>query len=124
MKRIFVLLSALLLTACSDTFDIQLEPEVTAFIGDSNGQQIKLTKSNPEYVMLNEWLREHRADWMLTSGRYNGGVFIQSGKYGIQVTNTTVVIYSTEGTDPQAIYIQNIKKSELGEIKQLGQING
>lgn len=124
MKRIFVLLSALLLAGCSSTFDIQLKPKVTAFVGDSNGQQIELTQSSPEYLVLNEWLQENRTEWMVTSGRFSGGVYIQSGDDGIQVTDTKVVIYSTQGTDPQAIYIQNIKKSELSIIKKLGQSDG
>jgi len=124
MSRIFVLLSVLLLAGCGNTFDIQLAPEVTAYVGDSNGQQIQLTKDNEAYVILDQWLRENRSNWYTTSGRYTGGVYIQSGDYGIQVTNSTVVIYSTQGPDPRAIYIQNIKKSELSSIKNIGQANG
>jgi hypothetical protein len=121
MNRILVLLAALLLAGCSDTFDIELEPEVTVFVGNSNGLQIRLTNSDQEYLALAQWLRENRSSWMLTSGRYSGGVYIQTGEHGIQVTESTVVIYSTQGSDPQAIYIQNIKKSELGSIKSIGQ---
>lgn len=121
MRRIFVLLSAFWLVGCSNTVDLQLEPEVTLFVGDSNGQQIQLTKESEAYVILDEWLRENRSNWYTTSGRYQGGVYIQSGDHGIQVTNSTVVIYSTQGADPQAIYIQNIKKSELSSVKSLGQ---
>ena len=117
------MLLVLLLAGCGNTFDIQLEPEVTLFVGDSNGQQIQLTQDGEAYAILNNWLRENRGNWYSTSGRYQGGVYIQSGDYGIQVTNTTVVIYATQGADPQAIYIQNIKKSELSSIKNIGEAN-
>ena len=120
MRKLFVLLLALLLAGCGNTFDLKLAPKVTLFVGDSNGPQIQLTKDNKEYVILDEWLRENRSNWYTTSGRYQGGVYIQSGDYGIQVTNSTVVIYSAQRGDPRAIYIQNIKKSELSSIKNIG----
>ena len=120
MRKISVLLSALLLAGCGNTFDLTLAPQVTLFMGDSHGPQIQLTQKNEEYRVLEEWLRENRSNWYTTSGRYQGGVYIQSGDYGIQVTNTTVVIYSAQRGEPRAIYIQNIKKSELSSIKNIG----
>lgn len=124
MRKVFVLLSVLLLVGCGNTFDLKLAPKLTLFVGDSNGPQIQLTKDNEEYVILDEWLRENNSNWYATSGRYQGGVYIQSGDYGIQVTNTTVVIYASQGGDPEAIYIQNIKKSELSSIKNIGKQDG
>ena len=121
VHRIFILLSVMLLISCTETLEIQLPPEVTVFISNGNQQGIHLTATDKEYVVLNEWLREHSSDWHFTSGRYPGGVYIKTGQYGIQVTQTHVILYSTTSPEPKAVYIQKISKSELAEIKNMGQ---
>ncbi|MCW9023214.1 MAG: hypothetical protein OQK73_00900 [Gammaproteobacteria bacterium] len=120
MSRIFIILSALVLVSCSQSLDIQLEPEVTVYLSHHSAQGIPLTAKDKAYTVLNEWLREHSSDWYSTSGRYPGGVYISSGNYGIQITKTNVVIYSTTTSEPKARYIQQISKGELTEIKNFG----
>ena len=116
MNRIVILLLVVVLVSCSQSLDVQLEPEVILFINNDAEQPIRLTQKDEAYVALNEWLHENRSDWYATSGRYPGGVYVKSGNDGIQVTKKHVVIYSTSGHEPKAIYIQNIKKGELSKI--------
>jgi len=120
MSKIFIILSALMLVSCSESLDIQLESEVNVYLSNDSGRKIRLTPQDKEYANLNEWLREHRSGWHPTSGRYPGGVYIKSGMYGIQITETHVVLYSTNHPEPRSIYIQNISKGELSGIKYIG----
>ncbi|MEA1888163.1 MAG: hypothetical protein U9N50_00085 [Pseudomonadota bacterium] len=120
MSRIFIILSVLILVSCSQSLDIQLDPEVSVFLSNDSEQRIRLTPKDKEYAVLNEWLREHRSGWYVTSGRYPGGVYIKSGSYGIQITDTHVVLYSTIIPEPKAIYIQKIGKGELSGIRNIG----
>jgi len=120
MSRIFIILSVLVLVSCSESLDIQLEPEVTVFISNDSEQRIRLTPKDKEYAVLNEWLREHRSGWYPTSGRYPGGVYIMSGNYGIQITEKHVVLYSTTHPEPRSIFIQKVGKGKLSEIRNVG----
>ena len=120
MNRIIVLLLVMVLVSCSQSFDIQLEPEVSLFLNNDTEQRIRLTHKDEVYVSLNEWLHENRSGWHITSGRYPGGVYVKSGNHGIQITKTHVVIYSTASNEPKAIYIQGIEKGELSGIRSFG----
>jgi len=120
MSRIIILLLAMVLVSCSKSLDIPLEPEVHMFLSNDTKQRIRLTQKDEVYTVLNEWLHQNRANWYVTSGRYPGGVYIKSGKYGIQVTETRVVIYSTKNNETKAIYIQDIEKGELSRITNFG----
>ena len=120
MRRIFIILSVLVLVGCSESLDIQLEPEVNVFLSNDSEKKIRLTPKDKEYGNLNEWLREHRSGWYPTSGRYPGGVYIKSGIYGIQITETHVVLYSTTYSEPRSIYIQKIGKDKLSGIRNIG----
>ena len=120
MNRINLLLLVIVLVSCSKSLDIELEPEVSVFLSNDTEQRIRLTQKDEAYVTLNEWLHENRSDWHATSGLYPGGVYVKSGNYGIQVTESHVVIYSTSSNKPKAIYIQEIKKGELSRIINLG----
>jgi len=120
MNRIIILLLVFVTVSCSKSLDIQLEPEVSLFLNNDAEQRIRLTQKDEAYVLLNEWLHENRADWYVTSGRYPGGVYVKSGKYGIQVTERQVVIYSTANNETKAIYIQDIGKGELSKIRNFG----
>ncbi|MCU7845661.1 MAG: hypothetical protein KZQ93_17660 [Candidatus Thiodiazotropha sp. (ex Monitilora ramsayi)] len=119
MSRILVILSLLVLVGCSRSLDIELEPEVNVFLSNNADQQLRLTSTDKEYNILNEWLETHGTGWYQTSGRYPGGVYVVSGKYGIQITETNVVLYSTTPPEPKAIFIQSIGKGELSEIRNL-----
>ena len=120
MSRIFIILSVLVLVSCSKSLDIQLDPEVSVFLSNDSEQRIRLTPKDEEYAVLNEWLHEHRSAWYVTSGRYPGGVYVKSGSYGIQITKTHVVLYSTINPEPKAMYIQKIGKGELSGIRNIG----
>ena len=120
MTRIFYVLSVLLLVGCSKSLDIKLDPNVNIFLSSDSEQKIHLTAKDKEYIALNEWLSEHSSSWQPTSGNYDGGVYLTSGSYGIQITETQVIIYSSIHNDPQAIYIQKLGKDELSGIKNIG----
>ena len=120
MNKIIILLLAVVIVSCSKSLDIQLEPEVSLFLNNDTEQRIRLTQKDEVYVALNEWLHENKTDWHVTSGRYPGGVYVKSGNYGIQITETQVVIYSTTSNEPKAIYIQGIEKGELSRIRNYG----
>jgi hypothetical protein len=119
MKKILLVLSLMFLISCSQSLDIQLDPEVDVFLSKNSKQTIRLTPQDKEYVSLNEWLANNRSGWHPTSGRYPGGVYLTSGDYGIQVTETHVIIYSTSSHEPKALYIQKVAKGELREIINL-----
>ncbi len=116
MNRVIILLLAIGLFGCSESLDIRLEPEVNMFFSHDPKQKIRITQEDEVYAILNEWLRDNKADWHATSGRYSGGVYIESGNYGIQVAESKVVIYSIINNKPKAMYVQDIKKSELSAI--------
>ena len=122
MKRMMLVLSTLIfmLMGCSKPIDVRLDTEVTVFLSDSSGQKVELTAKDAEYVMLKEWLEQHKANWLPTSGRYPGGVYLTSGGYGIQVIDSKVVLYSGITDKPTAIYAQEIERSELRIVKDLG----
>ena len=120
MNRVIILLLVMFIVSCSKSLDIQLEPEVSMFLNNDTEQRIRLTQKDEAYVVLNEWLHENRSDWHATSGRYPGGVYIKSGNYGIQVTESHVVIYSTANNETKAIYIQAVEKGELSIISNFG----
>jgi len=120
MNKLLIVLSLTLLVACSQSLDIQLDPKVTVFLSNDSKQSILITPADKEYKSLNEWLRINNSDWSPTSGRYPGGVYLNSGNYGIQVTEKQVIIYSTTSKEPKAIYIQNIDKGELSGILNIG----
>ena len=121
MVRIIVLLLVVGLGACSQTLDISLESEVDVFSSSDNNKQIRLIPQDEAYAELNEWLRNNRSEWYATSGRYRGGVYVKSGDHGIQITESHVVMYSTVGSEPKAMYIQDIAKNELPIIKSIGE---
>ena len=122
MKKHILILSTLLLLlmGCSKSVDVQLDAEVTVFLSNGSEQKIRLTNNDAEYVMLKEWLEKNKANWLSTSGRYSGGIYLTSGKYGIQVTDSKVVLYSSITNKPTAIYAQEIERSELKALKNLG----
>lgn len=122
MKKILLsILSALLLVSCSKPLEIQLDPEVTVFVSPASEQTVTLTAENNEYNNLNNWLRENSDGWQTTSGRYEDGVYLTSGEYGIQITNSHVIIYNDIKRKPQAIYIQRVGKDELLGLKSMSQ---
>ena len=114
------MLSALLLVSCSESQDIQLEPEVSVFFSNDREKEMHLTAKDKEYTDLNLWLSEHRSGWHPTSGPYPGGVYIKSGVHGIQVMERYVVLYSTSTPEPRSIYIQKIDRGELSGIRDVG----
>lgn len=121
MQSRVVLLIVLLigLMGCTESVDIQLEPEVRMYFSDKPAQPIVINDKDEVYVSLNTWLNENKSDWYATSGRYPGGVYVKSGDRGIQVTQTKVIIYSTTTKEPRAIYIHDLKRGELSEIVKL-----
>tara|TARA_R110000796_G_scaffold97559_5_gene204665 strand:- start:565 stop:948 length:384 start_codon:yes stop_codon:yes gene_type:complete len=121
MKNYLLVLSTLLLllTGCSKSVEVQLEPELTVFVSAGSDKTIQLTKQDAEYIMLSEWLVQNKADWLPTSGRYAGGIYLTSGNYGIQVIDTKVVLYSSITDNPTAIYAQEIERSDLRALKDL-----
>ena len=121
MNKIIVLLFAMVLMSCSKSFYLQLEPEIEVLFSNDTEQKIRLTEKDEVYIALNEWLHNNRTGWYATSGRYPGGVYIKSGFYGIQVTESKVVIYSTTSKKPKAIFIHEIHKDELSKVIDLGE---
>ncbi|MGB1261841.1 MAG: hypothetical protein ACPG52_02930 [Cognaticolwellia sp.] len=114
-----ILMLLLTLTGCSKTVEVALDPEVNVFISASSKDHIILTAKNAEYVILNNWLAQQQANWLPTSGRYAGGVYLTSGNYGIQITDSKVVLYANITDKPTAIYAQEIERSELKMLKNL-----
>jgi len=121
MSKYILVLSTLLLvlTGCSKSIDVQLDAEVMVFLSNAAQKKIPLTAKDAEYVLLKEWLAQHKAGWLSTSGRYSGGVYLTSGEYGIQVTDSKVVLYTSITDNPTAIYAQEIERSDLKELKNL-----
>ena len=112
----------ILLAACSKTVDIQLTSEVKVFFSDNKDKTIQLKAGDAAYDVLKDWLVSHKGGWLTASGQFAGGVYILSGDYGIQITETKVIVYSTKGDKPQALYAQQITRSEFKNIKRAGAI--
>jgi hypothetical protein len=121
LGRLFIALSFFVLMGCSESLEIQLAPQVSVYFSKDSDKNVNLTEKNAEYKQLQQWLNTHKEGWYSTSGRYPGGVYVKSGEHGIQVTENHVVIYSTTSAKPKAIYIQEITKKELREVRLLGQ---
>ncbi len=120
MRKIFFILSLFVLVSCSKALDVPLDPEVSVYLSNDSEKIIQLTAKDKEYLVLQEWLTEHSSDWHPTSGRYPGGIYLTSGSYGIQITETQVVLYSINHPKPKAMYIQKIGKGELIDIRNIG----
>jgi len=121
MARIYILLLGLLLVGCTESARVVLTEQVSVYVSHSDGQQQQLSAKDNAYNVLNDWLEQHQDDWMVTSGRFPGGVYIKSGEHGIQITKTHVILYTTKSEKPEAMYIQGLDKDDLVELKQLGQ---
>lgn len=109
-----------MLVGCSKSVDVILDDEVTVFSSSNSEQKLQLTAKDAEYILLKSWLEKNRASWLSTSGRYAGGIYLTSGKYGIQVTRSKVILYSNITDKPTAIYAQEIERSDLKILKDLG----
>ena len=120
MNKIIILILVMSLMGCSKVVNVQLTPEVQMVLHSDLKQRIMLTAQDEAYTELNNWLATNSANWQATSGRYPGGVYVKSGDYGIQVTELKVILYSTVGNDPKAIYIQEISKDELRSVFNYG----
>jgi len=110
-----------LMTGCTETVDIQLGPNVDAYLVTDSKQAIGLAEKDAAYIELNDWLRENNTGWHKTAGRYPGGVYLKSGDDGIQITGMEVIIYSTKGPEPDAKFIHHVGKRELSAVRGLGQ---
>lgn len=121
LTLVSVCTSLFLITGCSETIDVQLEPTVDAYLVTDSKQAIRLVETDAAHIQLNTWLKENRTNWHVTSGRYPGGVYLKSGTDGIQVTGMNVVVYSTKGPEPEAKYIRHVGKLELSEVRAIGQ---
>ncbi len=119
MRKLVVVLSLLILLGCTQEVDVQLEPEVSLYFSNDRSKSVRLTATDKEYVALNEWLRANRSGWQATSGRFPGGVYIKSGRYGIQVTKVNVVLYAADRGEPKAIYVQVLGRGELTSLKEM-----
>lgn len=120
-KMMMVSLTLLLmLVGCSKSVDVILDDEVTVLSSSNSEQKVQLTAKDAEYILLETWLEKNRTNWLSTSGRYAGGVYLTSGKYGIQVTSSKVILYSNITDKPTAIYAQEIERSDLKILKDLG----
>ena len=120
MTRIVVLFLILLLAGCSEPLDLELETEVSVFLTGDGKEKITLRQQDEAYSELDRWLADNSSGWYVTSGRYRGGVYVQSGNHGIQITDKHVVIYSTAGSEARAMYIQSIADDELRNVRSLG----
>jgi len=122
MKKYLLSLSmlAFLLIGCGKSVEVPLDPEVVVFLSAGSTETIRLTESDVEYAILKAWLEQHQTSWLSTSGRYAGGIYLTSGQYGIQVTDSKVVLYANITNNPTAIYAQEIARSDLKALKLLG----
>lgn len=122
MKKnlLLILLLSFMLIACSKAVNIELSPQVTVFISEGSDETVQLTKADPAYSALNDWLKNNQEGWYSTSGKYSGGVYLVSGERGIQVTELKVIIYTNVADRPQAIYVKEITREELADLKKLG----
>ncbi len=120
MKQILILLVVLLLTACTQQVELQLAPKVKVHVSQDSDVVLELSEEAPAYQALNQWLADHKDDWMTTNGRYPGGVYVQSGETGIQVTNQFVILYSRKNGKLEANYIQEKTRATLAVVTALG----
>ena len=116
---LMVLVAVSTFMGCTQLVEVKLEPEVTVYLSENTDKKIRLTESDAEHTLLKTWLAEHKDGWLTTSGKYSGGVYLTSGEYGIQITDSKVVLYTDITEIPTAIYAQEIERSELRALKDL-----
>jgi len=109
----------IVLAGCSQSVNIQLAPEVSVFHSSDPKHEIRLAADHPAYQEFNAWLTDNPDGWYGVSGRFQGGVFIQTGVQGIQVLNTEVVLYAKQQGGLSATHVHEIGPGELNNIKQL-----
>lgn len=114
-KLLFVFLTLFLL-GCSKSIDVQLASDAQVYSSKDNAKKAEITADDAAYKVLEDWLAENKDGWYATSGKYSGGVYVRSGEHGIQVKPLKVVIYSTKGEKPQAIYVKDINKGDLASV--------
>ncbi|WP_286264036.1 hypothetical protein [Thalassotalea atypica] len=124
MKKVFyrvsiVILSMIVLSGCSESVTIQLEPDLTLFVSTDKETPIHLNAKDEAYATLANWLNENKDNWYSTSGKYPGGVYIVSGSDGIQITQRRVILYTITNGKPVAKYVQEIDQTELKVLKDI-----
>lgn len=122
LRFLLTILTSTLLLGCTKVVEIELAPRVTAYVSDNKAFKQELTAKDEAYQVLSGWMKEHQSGWFSTSGRYEGGTYIHSGKHGILVKERRIVIYVIKGTTPEATYVRDIKPSELLVIKNIGKV--
>ncbi|SEL88401.1 hypothetical protein SAMN05216262_12910 [Colwellia chukchiensis] len=122
MKKYF-LLTLLLFTimACTKTVEVPLDQEITVYLSTDSKARVVLNAESAQYQLLKSWLNDNKDNWLSTSGRYAGGIYLTSAGYGIQVTDSKVVLYTDIAENPTAIYAQEIERTELKALKLLAQ---
>lgn len=120
MRNVLLLLVIFVLSACTQTLDLQLASEVTVYRSDDRANPLTLTAKDSEYALFNHWLNEHRSEWHPTKGRFRGGIFMKSGKDGIQVTKSEVILYASRDGKMEATHAAQIGPNELQPIKDIG----
>ena len=121
MLKTLIDLITVFTVGCSQSVNLQLAPQVNAYVHSNSQQAIPLTINDSTYKELNDWLSRNQQDWLTTSGRYPGGVYIKSNNHGIQVTPLKVIIYSSSAAETKALYIKHIGPEDLKLTKKLGQ---
>lgn len=119
MIRVLFLCSVLFMVGCTSAVEVQLEPELTVFLTNDQNNTVSLSNTDEAYQELQSWLRENRDDWYITTGSFAGGVYVQTGEQGIQVTRSQVVFYSKVGDSISATHVQAISGGELRSVKTL-----
>ena len=105
----------LALAGCAQQVDFTLAPEITVYFNKEGKDKLTLSSSDEAYLQLAQWLQENNDDWLSTSGNYPGGLYIQTGDHGVQVTTKHAILYS----DAKVSHIQNIRASELTLFRQM-----
>lgn len=121
MIRSVILLSVLFLASCTKSVDVQLDTKTDVLFSEDNDKTLQLTMQDPAYAELASWLEENRDSWYSTSGKYPGGIYFKSGDFGIQITKTKVVLYSSGPRGSKAEYVQNIGMGDLKALKKLAE---
>lgn len=120
MKQIVFIVVAFLLAGCSELVEVKLSPTIKVHVSQDSDVVLELTNDDKAYQALAQWLVENKDDWMVTNGKYPGGVYVQSGDTGIQVTKQFVILYSMKDGKLQADFIQQKTKVELAVLTALG----
>ena len=101
MKRNFVILFAIFISACSANFDDAFEKtnefSVQVYESGKTIREYKITRGSIKFSKLETWARNNEWGWNSTPATYAPGIVVVGGGFIINFVGDSVVINNSDG---------------------------